>query len=265
MADLRRPHRPHAPNRPRRLRRLRRLATAALALTPLLSPVLAPAAASAASAAVLPLAGPAGHLQHESVNGADTVTSTDWAGYAANGSTYTSVSASWVQPAVKCTSVNQYASFWTGLDGYSSASVEQTGSEADCVGGTAEYYAWYEMYPAAPVIYSNTLKAGDKVTASVTFSGTSTYVLTFTDTTQGWSHATTKTASGLARSSAEVIVEAPAGSSGVLPASGFAAIDFTGCRVNGATLGSFDPTKIQSPGLTVSPITDGTNFSVSRS
>ena len=260
MPDSRRSHRPHAPNRPRRSHRLRRLATLALALTPLLTGLLPLTAASAAA----PLAGPARQLRHESAAGADTVTSSNWAGYAANGSTYTSVTATWVQPAVKCTSGDQYAAFWTGLDGYSSASVEQTGSEADCVGKTADYYAWSEMYPDAPVIYSNTLKPGDKVTASVTFSGTNKYVLTFTDTTQGWSHATTKTASGLARSSAEVIVEAPSGSTGVLPISGFGTIDFTGCMVNGKTLGSFDPTKIQSPGLTVSPITDGTNFSVSR-
>ena len=73
--------------------------------------------------------------------------STNWSGYAATTGTYTSVSASWTQPAGTCSRGDQYAAFWVGLDGYTSSSVEQTGSEVDCVGRTAEYYAWYEMYP----------------------------------------------------------------------------------------------------------------------
>src|ERR1035438_10402374 len=63
-------------------------------------------------------------------------TSTNWSGYAATTGTYTSVSASWTQPKGTCTSGDQYAAFWVGLDGYSSSSVEQTGSEVDCVGRT---------------------------------------------------------------------------------------------------------------------------------
>src|SRR6185369_1208757 len=47
-------------------------------------------------------------------------TSTNWAGYAVAGSRYTSVSASWTQPAVSCTSTNTWSSFWVGLDGYNS-------------------------------------------------------------------------------------------------------------------------------------------------
>lgn len=44
----------------------------------------------------------------------------------------------------------QYASFWVGIDGYSSGSVEQLGTHSDCVGkGRASYYAWWEMYPAS--------------------------------------------------------------------------------------------------------------------
>ena len=52
--------------------------------------------------------------------------STNWSGYAADSGTYTSVSASWVQPTGTCSSrTDQYSSFWVGLDGYSSDSVEQ--------------------------------------------------------------------------------------------------------------------------------------------
>ena len=172
-----------------------------------------------------------------------TVTSDNWSGYAANGGTYTSVSTTFTQPSVKCSSGDQYSSFWVGLDGYSSDSVEQTGTEADCDGRTAEYSAWYELYPAYPVTYSNTVKPGDVITETVTFSGTSTYAMTVKDTTEGWSKTTTKSSSGDARSSAEVIAEAPY-SGGVLPLANFGTVNFSGSTVNGATLSSSNPTGI---------------------
>ena len=103
---------------------------------------------------------------------------------------YTSVSASWTQPAGICSRGDQYAAFWVGLDGYSSSTVEQTGSEVDCVGRTAQYYAWYEMYPDASVNYSNTVRAGDHFTATVTYLSGEQFSLYIADTTQGWSHTT---------------------------------------------------------------------------
>src|SRR5260370_18132523 len=85
--------------------------------------------------------------------------STNWSGYAATTGTYTSVSASWTQPAGICSRGDQYAAFWVGLDGYSSSTVEQTGSEVDCIGRTARYYPWYEMYPGPSPNYSNSVRA----------------------------------------------------------------------------------------------------------
>ena len=76
-----------------------------------------------------------------------------------------------------CSRGDQYAAFWVGLDGYSSSSVEQTGSEVDCVGRTAEYYAWYEMYPGPSENYSNTVRAGDHFNASVTYEGSNEFSL----------------------------------------------------------------------------------------
>ncbi len=96
---------------------------------------------------------------------------------------YTSVSTSWTQPAITgCTSSDPtgltknspYAAFWDGLDGYNSNSVEQTGTIGYCSGSTAKYYAWYEMYPAGSVTYSNPVASGDQMSASVTYSPTTT-------------------------------------------------------------------------------------------
>jgi hypothetical protein len=165
--------------------------------------------------------------------------STNWSGYAATTGTYSSVSASWTQPAGICSRGDQYAAFWVGLDGFSSASVEQTGSEVDCVGRTARYYAWYEMYPSASVTYSNPVKAGDHFNASVTYKGSNSYSLFIADTTRGWSHTTVKSLSGAPRSSAEVIAEAPCCtlSGGILPLTDFGTMSFTSSDANGSALG----------------------------
>jgi hypothetical protein len=165
-------------------------------------------------------------------------TSTNWSGYAATSGTYTSVSASWTEPTGTCSRSTQYSSFWVGLDGYNSGSVEQTGTDVDCSGGSARYYAWYEMYPAYPVNYSNTVRPGDHLNASVTYLGNNQFRLFIGDTTQGWSHTTTASLSGAARSSAEVIVEAPSSSSGVLPLADFGTASFTGSTANGSAIGN---------------------------
>src|SRR5260370_2097767 len=166
--------------------------------------------------------------------------STNWSGYAATTGTYTSVWASWSQPTGICSRGDQYAAFWVGLDGYSSSSVEQTGSEVDCIGRTARYYAWYEMYPAASQSYSNPVRAGDHFNASVTYQGSNVFRLYIADTTQGWSHTTTASLAGAARSSAEVIVEAPCCtfSGGILPLADFGTINITSSMANGSALGN---------------------------
>jgi hypothetical protein len=165
--------------------------------------------------------------------------STNWSGYAGTTGTYTSVSASWTQPAGTCSRGDQYSAFWVGLDGYSSSTVEQTGSEVDCIGRTAQYYAWYEIYPSASVNYSNTVKAGDQFNASVTYEGNNEFSLSIADTTEGWSHTTVASLAGAARSSAEVIVEAPCctASGGILPLTDFGTMSFSGSDANGTAIG----------------------------
>ena len=158
--------------------------------------------------------------------------STNWSGYAATTGTYSAVSASWTQPKGTCSNGDQYAAFWVGLDGYSSSSVEQTGTEVDCVGRTAEYYAWWEMYPGASVDYSTTkypVHYGDSFTASVTYTAPNSYALVLTDNTAHWTASTTQSLAGAARSSAEVIAEAPCCTffGGILPLTNFGTMNFT--------------------------------------
>ncbi|MGA5823160.1 G1 family glutamic endopeptidase [Kitasatospora sp. NPDC094028] len=206
-----------------------------------------------------PLAHHGGGLLHSS--------SGNWAGYAATGARFTSVSASWVQPAVSCSGGNTWSSFWVGLDGDGSNSVEQTGTEADCSNGSPVYSAWYEMYPQYPSNFSSTVRPGDHFTASVTTNGSGSFTLTLSDTTAGWSHTVNKSLKSAALASAEVIAEAPSSSSGVLPLSNFGSVSFSGATVNGRSLGGFNPDNITMASggttkATTSGLSGGSAFSV---
>jgi hypothetical protein len=224
---------------------------AGIAAAALVLPALAPLAAAATTAPTV--FAPMQHIAsssttpyfvgHGGVHFANT-SSTNWAGYAAVGSNdeYTSVSTTFVQPKVTCSSGDTYSAFWVGLDGYSSDSVEQTGTEADCDGRTAEYSAWYEMYPADPVTYNKTVKAGDTIVETVTYSSSNKYTLYLDDETENWTESTTKSGS-YDRSSAEVIAEAPYDGE-VLPLADFGTVDFSSSTVNGSSLSSSDPTGI---------------------
>lgn len=169
--------------------------------------------------------------------------STNWSGYAVAGfGPYTSVSSSWTQPAVNCAkSPAGWSAFWVGLDGYTTETVEQTGTEADCSGGKAFYGAWFEMYPKYPVNYRKPVSPGDSFTASVTYIGKGKFQLTLSDTTQGWSHTATKKLKSAQLGSAEAIAEAPSTSAEVLPLANFGTIGFSGATVDGSLLTSSTP------------------------
>jgi hypothetical protein len=143
--------------------------------------------------------------------GNGTSSSSNWSGYAIPGSSFTSATASWTVPAANCGSGEQYAAFWVGIDGYSSSTVEQTGTDSDCVGGTPTYYAWYEFYPRPAFEFgSMTIQPGDSMSASVVYNG-SEFTVTLKDVTAGESRSKTETVSSAARSSAEWVVEASGG------------------------------------------------------
>jgi hypothetical protein len=243
---------------------LRRLAVAVLAALATSAGLLAAATAPASAAGTRLVHAPSYRL-----TSVVHPTSTNWAGWDNVGSTYTTVSAGWVQPTVTCAKrETSYASFWIGLDGDGSNSVEQTGSEGDCVRGVPTYYSWYEFYPAYPVNYSNTVRPGDHFSSTVTYNGSGRYTLVLTDSTQGWTHTTTGSAPSGLNASAEVIAEAPSSNRGVLPLAHFAPMTFTNATVNGKALGTVPTAQkltMASANYTkasVSNLTNNTSFSV---
>jgi Peptidase A4 family len=194
--------------------------------------VLAIAAALSATAG-----GATSSVRHGPIHMITRSTSTNWSGYAVTGGRYTSVSATWKQPTATC-SGTAYSSFWVGLDGDTSGTVEQTGTDADCSGSTPKYYAWYEMYPKFPVNFSNPVTPGDTMTASVTTNGSGSFTLKISDTSKGWTNTTTARLKSAKLASAEVIAEAPSSSGGVLPLANFGTVNFSGASANGALLTS---------------------------
>jgi len=164
--------------------------------------------------------------------------SRNWSGAAVTGhGPYTSVSAQWVQPAVNCQQTPRgFSAFWVGLDGDTTSTVEQTGTEADCRGGTPSYSAWYEMYPKPSVTFPDPVAPNDHMSASVTAQGGGVFQLVLTNSTRGWTRTVTAQSSSAALGSAEVIAEAPSSLIlGLLPLADFGSVTFTNATVNGST------------------------------
>jgi Peptidase A4 family len=163
------------------------------------------------------------------VGGVTVSESINWSGYAVTGSGFTNAKGSWIVPAVNCSQTpNTYSSFWVGIDGWTSSTVEQTGTDSDCSGTTPNYYVWYEFYPKfAYLVPSVPVSPGDKMSASVDFDG-SAFTVSITNETTGLSFSKTERVGRAQRSSAEWIAEAPCctNGGGILPLSDFGTVDF---------------------------------------
>ncbi len=237
------------------------LATAAMAAGTL-APAAAAGAAPFGAAHMRSLPARTAPAQHRGFN----INGFNWGGYAATGSGFTSVSATWSQPSVTCNSTSDIYAPWVGIDGYGSSTVEQTGVQTDCSSGSPVNSMWYEMYPAGPVYPSastHPVQAHDTIKATVTYNG-SAFVLTLQNVTRGWTFTTTQTARRAKRVSAEVIIEAP----GTPHYPNFGTISFTSATINGASLGSFNPVAMDPSNANgifeahTSTISGGTSFSI---
>jgi hypothetical protein len=186
---------------------------------------------------------PAGRLPHLIPNGA--LTSANWSGYAAAGYKNVAlryVSAAWSVPSLssaRCvpgTSGYAYATHWVGLDGFGSRTVEEIGTGAYCQSsGTVSYFAFYDMVPAAPVVYTTGIGPGDAITASVYYNASShDYNLVLTDVTAASQinvNATCPSGSVCGNVSAEVISEVTGGGPPTVNLADFGMVNDTGANV----------------------------------
>jgi hypothetical protein len=100
------------------------------------------------------------------------------------------------------------ASFFAGLDGWDSRTVEQTGTDEECIGATRVDVAWIEFYPARPIVVSTAVQPGDSLTAHVYQDGTNVYA-NLVDPNQGLDVTQHIPVDNLSFNSAEWIGEAP--------------------------------------------------------
>jgi Peptidase A4 family len=152
------------------------------------------------------------------------VTSSNWSGYAVSGAkgSVSTVTGSWVVPSVNCgITPDAYASFWVGIDGYSSNTVEQIGTDSDCHSGLPVYYAWFEFYPHPSfTVNSLAIRPGDVISAAVEYASNGSFTVSLRDVTTGHSFSTSTKMKSAKRSSAEWVIEAPSGGR-VLPLADF--------------------------------------------
>ena len=147
--------------------------------------------------------------------------STNWSGYADTGSVFDAVSGSWSVASVTCTGTkSNYSAEWVGIDGDTSSTVEQDGTEADCLSGKPSYDAWYELYGDASENGGSEIELstssypvvpGDAITASVSETNSVwTFVLSdVSNQHSNWTYASAGITFSAAQSSAEWIVERP--------------------------------------------------------
>jgi hypothetical protein len=166
------------------------------------------------------------------------VPTSNWSGYAVSDATFTAVTGAWTVPTLDCGShASAYSAHWIGIDGDTDDTVEQDGTEADCLGGAAHYDAWYELYGDSAVNngyemeLSQTVLQGDAMSASVSVTD-NVWTLTIADATQGWSYTTQPIAFTASQSSAEWIGERPelcgARTCSLTPLADFGSLSFTG-------------------------------------
>jgi hypothetical protein len=158
----------------------------------------------------------------------------NWSGYADSETgtkTVSYVSGSWTMPAVTCPgkpyqNSDAFLANWVGIDGFTSGTVEQLGTGAQCYEGVLYYYDWYEMFPAGTMIEGtqacindnvNCPEPGDQITASVSVtpgsSGNNNYFLQLTDRTRPQESFSTSASCATATcvdSSGEWVIERPA-------------------------------------------------------
>jgi len=203
-------------------------------------------------------------------------TSSNWAGYAARGGAFTSVSGTWTVPEIALDAPFGADAAWVGIGGLRSRDLIQAGTQQVVSGsGSVTYQAWVEKLPDVSQPVPLTVLPGHTVTVSIDQQAPDTWLISVTNVTTGQTLQRTETYTS-SLSSAEWIQEAPFARRRVLPLSEFGTINFSaasavkdGTSMTIADLGARAISLIDNNrrALAVpSPLgLDGASFSVNRS
>src|SRR5881296_503265 len=203
-----------------------------------------------------------------------TSSSSNWSGYAANGGTFTSVTATWTVPTVAATSTGADAT-WVGIGGLTSRDLLQAGTQAFVDGsGTVAYSSWIEMLPQSSREVPLTVSAGDSVTVTIAQQAGTDWLISMKNNTTGGTYNVTVQYTS-SSSSAEWVQEAPSIGRGLVSLDQFGAVKFTGASavrdgkaMSLSALGAKAITMINGQGQPIAqPSTlssDGSSFTIAR-
>jgi len=182
-------------------------------------------------------------------------TSRNWSGYVATGGTsYTSVSGTWVVPTPDA-NVAGIDATWVGIGGANTTDLIQAGTEATVNGdGTVSYDAWTETLPQSTRTVTLTVNAGDTVSMSITEQSAGLWLVDMKNSTTGKAFTTTIRYNS-SKTSAEWIEEAPSVGRGIAPLDNFGSVKFSagGTVVDGKHL------TLSSAGAKAVTMADGSN------
>jgi hypothetical protein len=153
---------------------------------------------------------------------------------------YSSVSGSWVVPAVSASSQLRSSSSWIGIDGtgriegLDDTTLIQTGTTQTTTGGVTHYSAWWEILPTPSQTIAKAVTPGDEMRATIAKQPSGKWRIQLADTTANWTFTITVAYSGPGRS-AEWIVESPRYTTTFSQLAHYSSEEFTGMTVDGTT------------------------------
>lgn len=221
---------------------------------------------------------PASGLSSSGGSSSVSYQTSNWAGYVATGTNFTSISGSWTVPNPTSTSASGTSSdaAWIGIGGVAHSDLIQVGTiNLVASDGTVSTHAFYELLPAtAQFIPSFVVSTGDVISASITQTSSGVWSIALTNTTTSQAYTTTVSyASSL--TSAEWVQEDPGDANGtLLPLDNFGTIYFTGAsttqngNVLSASAAGSSPITMMDPSTHTAKATpsglSGGSFSVTR-
>lgn len=167
------------------------------------------------------------------------ILSSNWSGYVAvtdftapKKRSVSMVSGAWIVPKITATSGDSYSAIWVGIDGFAdnSPTVEQIGTQQNFVGGTANYLAFFELFPGVSFeLVGFPIRPGDLVGGEVAHVEKGKFLLYIMNFTVGVYTVVPAKIQGAMRNSAEWIVEAPSINNVTQPLADFGSVPFVQC------------------------------------
>jgi hypothetical protein len=185
---------------------------------------------------------------------APSVANSRFAGYAAKAGNVSDANGTWTVPTVNCSEVSTRSAvqIWAGIDGFGNKAAVKAGLGVTCASPTTSpcYYLFTQAYPGheTPVTACSGVAPGDHISADVTNSprGSSTFITTLTDSTNGSSATDSVNSPNWQDASAECVTQLPQGPTGLVPVkykelADFSSVTFTSCSATAAAKAGTNP------------------------